>query len=245
MKEITPTTSKFKRRKWLIISLGLVAIFGLLFVLWFLVVAYSYCKPRHNLAQAVDLKKLDASAPWVPLTEIPEYYVNALIAVEDPRFFSHDGVELNEIMKVVWLNYRAKEAQNGADTLTRQLVRKVFRDELRQTLVLEFFLACRIEREFGKKKILELHIHHTDFGHDYHGIAAAAHGYFGKNPESLSLIEAATLAGLIRNPHYGSPRLYPASAKKARDHVLTVMKEYGYIDFETMARAQQAPVKVK
>jgi len=108
----------------------------------------------------------------------------------------------------------------------------------------EIFLAQRIERRMGsKQRILELYVNRIYFGGGYYGIAAASEGYFGKEPDRLSLVEAATLAATIPNPYHRSPRSFPESSQKWRNHILNRMAEEGYIDTDTRDRLQKVQLQ--
>ena len=134
----------------------------------------------------------------------------------------------------------------GASTITQQLARNTFELKERKISrkVVEMFLAWRVEKEIGSKdKILELYMNRIYFGDGYYGIAAAAEGFFGKEAKKLTLPEAATLAGVIRNPYYRSPRRFVERSKDTRDQVLYRMFLDGAVDEASMLRAQRTAMK--
>jgi len=246
---------------------GFILVMGLMVAVIGLVGAYLYCKPRYDLAQTFNLKDLEQlevasrivdrngqelgrifvqNRRPISVDEVSDHFINALIAAEDGGFYSHDGVDYKGVLRAIYLNFKAKEVNQGASTITQQLARNTFelRDRTVSRKVTEAFLARRIEKHLGdKQKVLELYVNRIYFGSGYYGIAAASEGYFGKEAKDLTIVEAATLAGLIRNPYYRSPRKYPDACKKTRDYVIGLMRKEGYIDRETMERAMKAPVK--
>ena len=171
----------------------------------------------------------------IPIEDVSDHFINALIAAEDPRFYSHNGVDYKGILRAVYSNYRNQKTTTGASTISQQLVRDTV-DFKRYSIsrgVTEIFLAHRLEKELGdKQRILELFVNRTYFGEGYYGIASAAKGFFDKEAKDLTIDEAAALAGVIRNPYYRSPRKYPASCKKTRDAVLERMLSEKYITHE-------------
>ncbi len=228
--------------------------------------AYLYCKPRYDLAQTFDLRdleKLEVASRIVDrngqelgrifvqnrrpihIDEVSDHFINALIAAEDGSFYTHDGVDYKGVIRAIYLNFKIKELNQGASTITQQLARNTFelRDRTVSRKVTEAFLARRIEKELGdKQRVLELYVNRIYFGDGYYGIAAASEGFFGKEAKDLNVVEAATLAGIIRNPYYRSPRRFPDSCMATRNNVLALMKRDGYIDRETMERAQRSKV---
>lgn len=210
--------------------------------------SYLYWKPRNQLAQSFDLQKLEranADQDRVRLEEISSHFINALLSAEDPNFYTHNGIDYKRIRSAVWKNMRKSDISEGASTITGNLVRLAFAEELKQRLpspLVNICLIQRVEDKLDKEQILELYSNRIYFGSGYYGIRAAAGGYFGKSPKSLSVSESAALAGMIRNPLYRSPRLYPESCRMTRDSILTLMQTYGYIDLETLKIAKRNPV---
>jgi len=229
--------------------------------------AFFYLKPRYDLAQSFDLSELEevevASRIFdrngkelgrifvqnrrpVLLENVSEHFVNALLAAEDSRFYEHDGVDYIGIVRALYYSLRSKGINQGASTITQQLARQTFelKDRTMSRKFTEIFLAQRIERRMGsKQRILELYVNRIYFGGGYYGIAAASEGYFGKEPDRLSLVEAATLAATIPNPYHRSPRSFPESSQKWRNHILNRMAEEGYIDTDTRDRLQKVQLQ--
>ncbi|HEX7090586.1 MAG TPA: PBP1A family penicillin-binding protein [Longimicrobiales bacterium] len=179
----------------------------------------------------------------VPLDSLPAYVPQAFIAVEDQRFWEHDGVDWRRVVGAAWANVRAFGIEEGFSTITMQLARNVFPDRLphdERTLsrkLAEMRVAREIEERYTKRQILELYLNQIYFGSGAWGIEAAAREYFGRPATELTLSEAALLAGLIRAPSRLNPRINPAGARARRDLVLMKMMQQGMI---TPARAAAA-----
>jgi penicillin-binding protein 1A len=190
----------------------------------------------------------------IPLSEMPVHLRQAVIAAEDERFYSHMGVSPTAIVRAAWANFRGREIQQGASTITQQYVRNAFRSEFgydpergfERTLarkLKEALLAIKLERKYSKDEILERYLNTIYLGAGAYGVQAAAETYFGVPAEKLSLIQSATLAGLISSPEANQPRRYPEQAKAKRNHVLSRMAELGYISEATYRSLSTEPVE--
>src|SRR5438552_5739391 len=143
----------------------------------------------------------------VPYEQLPRDLINAVVAVEDNKFYQHSGYDLFGIFRAALKNFTAGHVRQGASTITQQLGRNSFalKEKTFRRKLLEVFLARRIEEHFGKEKIMELYLNRIYFGGGLYGAEAAARGYFGKSAREMSLAECATLAGLIKRPNRLSP----------------------------------------
>jgi penicillin-binding protein 2D len=183
----------------------------------------------------------------VSLRTLPRYLPHAFIAVEDQRFYQHDGVDLIGVASAI----KGKlfgERRGGASTITQQLVGNMHPDLIdRRDLSLgrklrEQSAAREMEKHYTKEQILEAYLNQVDLGHGWFGVEAAARHYFGKSASRLSLAEAATLAALPKSPVLYDPSRFPARSKARRDLVLGLMADQGYITREVADRAKQEPV---
>jgi penicillin-binding protein 1A len=175
----------------------------------------------------------------VPLKEVSPYFIEALLAREDTRFYKHGGLDIRGLMRATFRNISSGSVREGASTITQQLARNSLPlggRNLRRKM-LEAMVALRIERQFKKDEILELYVNRIYFGSGCYGIETASQAYFGKNAKDLNLSESAVLAGLIRSPNRFSPLRNPEGAAAERNTVLDRMVEIGKI---TAADAQQA-----
>lgn len=262
--------AKLKRRRRRIFWLKFTGFSFLLFLIVAIIGAagaFFYCKPRYDLAHSFDLSELEKvevasqildrngrelgrifvqNRRPVKLEEVSENFINALLAAEDSRFYEHNGADYVGITRAAINAIRSKQMNQGASTITQQLSRQTFelKDRTISRKITEIFLAQRVEQALeSKQKILELYINRIYYGSGYYGIASAAEGYFGKDPSRLTVVEGATLAAAIPNPYHRSPRSFPETSQRWRNHVLGRMQEEGYIDKDTMKRSQNAEVR--
>lgn len=174
-----------------------------------------------------------------PLADIPQDLVNAVIAVEDARFFEHPGLDVIGIVRAFWTNLRRGGKVEGASTITQQLARSLFLSPERTygRKARELILAYQMELILTKAQILEMYLNQIYFGQGAYGVAAAAQTYFGKNLADLTLPEAAFLAGLPKSPNNYSPYKNLERAKKRQEHVLARMEEARFITPEQREQA--------
>jgi penicillin-binding protein 1B len=196
----------------------------------------------------------------VPLASIPPRMIQAVLAIEDRRFYEHPGIDPIRMLGAVLTNLRGeKRYLVGASTITQQLARNFFlTEELAQEQasgqrswrrkLREQFMALVLERKATKDEILELYLNDVYLGQrgsfGVHGVAEAARLFFGKDVSNLSLAEAATIAGTIQSPAYWSPFHSPERSKERRNVVLRTMVEAGYIPEDASSRAASEPVAV-
>lgn len=180
----------------------------------------------------------------VHLSEIAPDARNALVAMEDSRFFSHHGIDLRGIFRALSKDIVKGRAVEGASTLTQQLARNIFltREKTISRKIGEVILAMQIERKYTKEEIMEMYLNQVYWGHNTYGIQAAGQVYFGKNAKDLTLPEAAMLIGLLKGPELYSPYKNFKMAKDRQHSVLKRMLSLGYIDQQDYDRALQQPV---
>ena len=180
----------------------------------------------------------------VPYGELPRDLINAVVAMEDTKFYQHSGYDLFGIIRAALKNFTAGGVRQGASTITQQLARNTFalKERTFRRKLVEIFLARRIEDQFGKQKIMELYLNRIYFGGGLYGAEAAARGYFGKPAKEMTLTESATLAGLIKSPNRLSPWTDREVSKEARNVVLHRMSDLGFISRDRAASAQAEEV---
>ena len=176
----------------------------------------------------------------IPYEQLPRDLVNAVVSVEDSKFYRHHGYDVFGIARAALKNFAAGHVRQGASTITQQLARNSFalKEKTFRRKLLEIFLARRIEDSFGKQKIMELYLNRIYFGGGLYGAEAAARGYFGKPAREMSLTECATLAGLVKSPNRLSPWTDKAASREARNYVLNRMRDLGFIEGAKSAAAQ-------
>jgi penicillin-binding protein 1B len=187
----------------------------------------------------------------VALSVIPARMVQAVLAIEDRRFYDHPGVDIIRTIGAIVTNMRGeKKYLVGGSTLTQQLVKNFFltpEKSIRRKLA-EQYMALILERKASKDEILELYLNDVYLGQrgsfGVHGVAEAARLFFGKDVSNLSLSEAATIAGIIQSPYYWSPFVAPARCKERRNVVLRAMAEEGFISESAATRTSNEPIEV-
>ncbi|MEH7381527.1 PBP1A family penicillin-binding protein [Bacillus sp. JJ1533] len=183
----------------------------------------------------------------VSFENIPPHVIQAVIAIEDRRFYKHPGVDYIGIFRALFRNVKAGEIVEGGSTITQQLTKNVFltHEQTLERKIEEFFLAQKIERTFSKEKIIEMYLNQIYFGEGAWGIKNAARTYFGKEVKDLTVSEAAILAGLIKSPSRMNPLIDQEKSMNRRDLVLAMMEEQGYLTSNQVkeAKAQEMVFK--
>ena len=156
---------------------------------------------------------------------LPEYLKNAVIAIEDDKFYQHHGIDFIAFGRAIIVNLRERRFAQGGGTITMQVARNLFltQDKLVSRKLQEFLWAVQIERKYSKQEILETYLNMVHLGHGANGVEAGAQLYFGKSAKDLNLAEAALLAGIIRWPSRYSPHNNPDIALERRNFVLKRM----------------------
>ena len=168
---------------------------------------------------------------FIPLNKISPDMQNAIIAIEDDRFYNHHGIDLKGIARALWIDLTGKGAIQGGSTITQQLAKNVFlsREKTIIRKLQEAVLAIQLEKKYTKEEILEFYLNQIYLGSGAYGVQAAAQTYFDKNADELTLAESALLAALPKAPSYYSPYNHFEAAKKRQELVLDRMAELGYI----------------
>ena len=168
---------------------------------------------------------------YVTVDKIPYHMRQAIVSVEDTRFYKHKGYDLIGIARAVLVNVEAGEIQEGGSTITQQTIKNLFltSDRTFTRKLEELLLSRSMEKNFDKEKILEIYLNSIYFGSNFYGIYDAAQGYFGKEPSELSIAECAMLAGLPNAPSLYSPYVNFHRAKKRQLAVIDAMEKQGII----------------
>jgi penicillin-binding protein 1A len=182
----------------------------------------------------------------VRTSRIPEVVRDAVVAIEDQRFYDHTGIDLRALLRAAWVDVTTGEVVEGGSTITQQLVKQVYvgGEETIDRKVREAYLAWQMEQRFTKDQILTKYLNTVYFGNGAYGIMAASHTYFDKEPIDLTLPEAAFLAGAIAAPVTYDPVTHPGRARNRRNRVLTQMLELGMIDRAEHDAASAMPIEL-
>lgn len=184
---------------------------------------------------------------WVKLQDMPLTLQQAIIAVEDNRFYHHLGIDIEGIMRATLVNIQSGEISEGASTITQQLAKNMFltSEQSYGRKIEEALLAINFELNYSKESILEMYLNTIYFGSGTYGIADAANIYFGKKPSELNLPECAMLAGIPNAPSLISPYVDFTAAKQRQAVVLNAMVRSGFIGSNQAAEAKQASIRLK
>lgn len=185
----------------------------------------------------------------IPLSQIPQHTLDALVAIEDERFYRHSGIDYPSLMRVFFKTILLQNmGSGGGSTLSQQLVKNLYprrkggRVQLAADKVREMVAATRLERLYEKEEILELYLNTVSFGDNSFGIESAARKFFNKPASALRPEESATLIGMLKATHSYNPRLFPEASLGRRNLVLEAMARNGYLDTSQADSLAQTPL---
>ncbi len=193
-----------------------------------------YSNTLHEKSLTERVEEVTSKEHYLSFDELPKNYINAVIAVEDHRYYNHGPIDPIGIARALYTNIRDGEFDEGGSTITQQVAKNVIFNQ-DKTLIRklgEVFGAFDLEKNYSKDEILALYVNSSYFGDSYYCIYDASMGYFNKEPKDLNLDEASMLAGIPNAPSVYAPTVNPDLAKKRQAHVLNKMVEYGYITQE-------------
>ncbi len=202
------------------------------------------CDEDGNYLRRISLS--ESNRDIVSLSEIPQDLQNAIIAIEDSRFYEHGGIDLRGILRAFWRGITSGSFSEGASTITQQLIKNnVFTEWTEENSfadrfarkVQEQYLAVQLEKQLSKQEILEDYLNTINFGAGCYGVEAAAQRYFGKDVSDLTLSESAVLAAIPQNPTGYNPIDYPEANQTRQRLVLRYMEEQGFISHEERMEA--------
>ena len=187
---------------------------------------------------------------WIPLAQIPPRIIETVLTIEDHRFYSHFGIDPVAVGRALWTNFTKGGVVQGGSTITQQLAKNLFYSPQR-TMGRKFkeaLAALVLEVKYTKQNILESYLNEIYLGQagfvSIYGVSEAAHRYFGKTLQELTVEDVAMIAGLIKGPNSYAPTKHPELAKQRRDVVLRRLRETGLLTEEAWNRAVHEPVRV-
>ena len=210
------------------------------------IITYIYSDDGEVIGEYAIEKRIE-----IPYEEIPDVLKNAIIATEDPRFYSHSGVDFRGILRALREDIKTKLANksrklHGGSTISQQLARELFLHR-RQTLrrkYKEVLLSLQIEKKYSKQEILTLYCNQFNLGHGAYGVEAASQLYFGKSVSELKLEEAALITGILRGPSLYSPYENEKLTLRRRNHVINRIVDEGYLTEEEGEEVKKRPLNV-
>ena len=177
------------------------------------------------------VKEIKAHENYTKIEEVPKIYLNAIIAVEDHRFYEHKGVDIVSIGRAVITNIKTRSLAEGGSTLTQQLAKNAYFNQKKVLTrkIAETFMAFKFEESLSKDEILELYLNTSYFGDGYYSVKEASRGYFNKEPIDMNNYESTMLAGIPNAPSVYSPTKNIKLAKQRQKQVLNAMVKYEYL----------------
>ena len=218
---------KFIRKLFIAIILLIIIICSFVFL-----VGHSYyVKALKEKPLITRVDEITNKENFVKFEDMSSYYRNAVISVEDHRYYDHGPVDFIAICRAIYTNIKNGEFQEGGSTITQQVAKNVVLSQERSWIrkIAEIFAAYDLEKNYSKREIFELYVNTSYFGDGYYGIYQASFGYYNKSPKDLNLDESSMLAGVPNAPSIYAPTVNLNLAKKRQYHVLNKMLEYGYI----------------
>ena len=190
---------------------------------------YSNTLKEKSLVERVE--EITTKEDYTPFDQLSKNYVNAVIAVEDHRYYEHGAIDPIGIARAFYTNIRDGQFDEGGSTITQQVAKNVVFNQDKTLLrkLGEIFAAYDLEKNYSKDEIFAFYVNSSYFGDGYYSIYEASQGYYKKDPKDLNLSEASMLAGVPNAPSVYAPTVNPDLARKRQKHVLNKMVEYGYI----------------
>ena len=226
-------------KKLFIILILIILIVGIVIILN----GYKLYKTATNeISISNKISEIKSKDTYVSINDVPKYYINAVIAVEDHRFKEHGAIDIISIGRAIISNFQAKELNEGGSTITQQVAKNLYfitEDDVVSRKIAEIFVAMDLEKNYSKDDILEFYINTIYFGEGYYGIREASNGYYKKEPKDLNLYEATLLAGVPNAPSVYAPTINPDLAKSRQGKVICSMVEYGYLSEEEANKLQE------
>lgn len=217
--------------------LGRIALVALILVV--LVEVYFLARGFNLYREALEGTGLDemasaiqSSETYAPVSELPDLYLQAVIAVEDHRFYAHPGFDVIATGRALVNDLKAGAIVEGGSTITQQLAKNQYftQEQTIERKIAEVFMALTMEQHFSKREILELYVNSIYFGDGYEGIGNASRGYFGKAPSALDADECTLLAGIPNAPSVYALSQNPDLARERQQEVLRKLVSYDYLD---------------
>ena len=177
------------------------------------------------------VEELREKENYTKFEDLPEFYLNAVVAVEDRRFYDHGPLDYTGIARAFWINIKSFELKEGGSSITQQVAKNVYFTQEKTAIrkIAEVFMAFEIERNCDKNTILEMYVNTSYFGSGYDGIKEAANGYYDKEPIDMNKYECSMMAGVPNAPSVYAPTKNPDLAAQRQRQVLERMVRYEYI----------------
>lgn len=177
------------------------------------------------------VKEIEGKEGYTKLKDLPQTYIDAVVATEDRRFYHHGAIDFRSIGRAIFTNIKSMDLVEGGSTITQQLAKNAYftQEKTLNRKTAEIFMAFYLEKHLEKNQILELYINTMYFGSGYYNIKDACQGYFGKDPKDMTKAESIMLAGIPNAPSVYNPNSNSDLAKERQKQVVNKMVKYGYL----------------
>lgn len=215
----------------------IIAILLFILIIVGLIIARGY-KMYETALENTDIKtkilEIQSKQNYTKISDIPKDLQNATIAVEDHRFYDHEGMDIISLGRAIWINVTEFSIEQGGSTITQQLAKNMYFSQEQEfsRKVAEAFMAFELEKNCSKDEILELYLNTIYYGDGYTGIKRASKGYFDKEPSELTLYECTLLAGVPNAPSVYAPTVNPDLCRQRQEQVIWSMVKYNYLSKE-------------
>jgi len=190
-----------------------------------------YKEAVNDMSIEEKIKYIKIEKDYTSFEELPLDYINAVIAVEDRRFYIHSGIDIISIGRAIVTNIKDMKLSEGGSTITQQLAKNIYFTQKKEFTrkIAEAFMAYDIEKIYSKEDIFELYVNTSYFGDGYYCVKDASIGYFDKDPADMTRYESTLLAGIPNAPSIYAPTKNPELAKQRQIQVIKQMVKYGYL----------------
>lgn len=191
-----------------------------------------YDEKTSEISLSNKVAEIKSSDSFVSLNSLPIYYKNAVIAVEDHRFYKHGAIDPIAIARAIYSNIKSQKFREGGSTITQQTAKNLYfisEDDVVSRKVAEILLGMDLEKNYLKDDILELYINTIYFGDGYYGIKQACNGYLNKEPQDMTISDATMLAGIPNAPSIYAPTQNPDLTISRQQKVISSMVKYNYL----------------
>lgn len=177
------------------------------------------------------IAQIQSEENYTKLDQLPQFYKDAVVIVEDRRFYNHGALDYRGIARAIWTNIKSLELREGGSSITQQVAKNIYFTQEKTALrkIAEIFMAFEIEKNCDKDTILEIYVNTSYFGSGYYGIKEASIGYYDKEPIDMNEYESSMLAGVPNAPSAYDPSKHPDLAEQRQEQVLDKLVRYEYI----------------
>ena len=177
------------------------------------------------------IAQIQSEENYTKLDQLPQFYKDAVVIVEDRRFYNHGALDYRGIARAIWTNIKSLELREGGSSITQQVAKNIYFTQEKTALrkIAEIFMAFELEKTCDKDTILEIYVNTSYFGSGYYGIKEASIGYYDKEPIDMNEYESSMLAGVPNAPSAYDPSKHPDLAEQRQEQVLNKLVRYEYI----------------